>query len=424
MSKVYIIEHEIISPIAVGRDKVIESIENNFTADRLLKGVDVRGIPFKKGAEIQEDLSSYYDQEDQELQKICKIDRKFELIVACYGRAKNRMQELLELVEPKRTGVIMGIGADAAPFANYEQEMLHFMRQGQNPFYELFASYNKEAPGLNMMNNAYDIYSMFLAQKFNAQAFQKTVLTACVSSTQAIAQAFDSISRGKTDMVVAGGTDSIINFLGIVSFGKLGVIQETEEAISCTPFDQNRYGALAGEAAGFAVMVSEDFIKKHQIEPIAEVVGYGNTLDAFKITAPDPSGEAMAMAISNALNSAGISPTDIDYINAHGTGTKQNDATELLAIRKALGDEAHRIPISTTKDRHGHAIAAAGIQEVSILLELMQAGIMPGNLHMKNPIKEDMNLLRENVNSEIRYALSSNFAFGGINTVLVLKKID
>jgi 3-oxoacyl-[acyl-carrier-protein] synthase II len=222
-------------------------------------------------------------------------------------------------------------------------------------------------------------------------------------------------------VVIAGGTDSLVNKLGMIAFGKLGVICESNDQASCKPFDMKRCGTLAGEAAGFVVLASEDFVLRNNIKPIAELLAYGNTMDAYKITAPDPEGTSMIQSIQEVMGKANLSVEMIDYINAHGTGTVQNDLLELKSFSKALGDYVKKIPISSTKDRHGHAIAAAGVQEICFLLEFFKAGVIPGNLNLSKSCAPDYNLPSKNQYLPIKYALSSNFAFGGINTILALK---
>jgi 3-oxoacyl-[acyl-carrier-protein] synthase II len=420
-NKVYIIDYELLSPIAVGADKVIENIRANFHANRPIQRFDTAGIPFKNAAEIREDLRYLYQKETQRIKDICFADRIFELMVGCYHLAAPRMEELAKLFEPERTGVIMGIGADVTQFELFEEEILSMLSEDNQAIVELFTKLNDSNDRLNSVINPYDVYGLFLANKFNAAAYQKSILTACVSSTQALALAYDSIKTGEVDVVIAGGADSLVNTLATIAFGKLGVIPDDQVDGRCKPFDLNRTGALAGESAGFAVLASEAFVEKHQLKKKAQLLGYGNTLDAYKITAPDPSGDSMTKAIEMAISSAGITADQIDYINAHGTGTRHNDHLELKCLIRALGEKAYKIPISSTKSRHGHAIAAAGIQEFCILLECMKHNMIPGNLNLDLPCETEMNLITDNQNGEIEYALTNNFAFGGINTVLAVK---
>mgnify|MGYP005695942457 FL=1 len=420
-NKVYIIDYDIVSPIGVGRDELINNIHSNIDAERSIERVNALGLPFTRAAEIKDVLSKWVDIEKDLYRKVCPFDRKFELLVACYGLMKDRVDKFRSSLSKGKTGVILGIGADVAPFELFEKEIIEFLKEDKNPIVELYLSLNENGTKLNVMNNPYDLYSLYIADKFQAGAFQKTILTACVSSTQAIAFGVDHIKRGDAEVVVSGGTDSIVNTLAMISFGKLGVIPETDDGKSCKPFDSNRKGTLAGECAGLVVLASEKYVIENNLEPVAEVLGCGNTLDAYKITAPDPEGNSMVNAIEHAVADAKIGVGDIDYINAHGTGTRHNDLLELKSLERALGPEIKHIPISSTKDRHGHAIAAAGVQEVCVLLELMKHKTIPKNLNLKTPCDDSFNLVTKNYNSPINVAISNNFAFGGINSVLILK---
>ena len=300
-NKVYIIDYDIVSPIGVGRDELINNIHSNIDAERSIERVNALGLPFTRAAEIKDDLSKWVDIEKDLYRKVCPFDRKFELLVACYGLMKDRVDKFRSSLSKGKTGVILGIGADVAPFELFEKEIIEFLKEDKNPIVELYLSLNENGTKLNVMNNPYDLYSLYIADKFQAGAFQKTILTACVSSTQAIAFGVDHIKRGDAEVVVSGGTDSIVNTLAMISFGKLGVIPETEDGKSCKPFDSNRKGTLAGECAGLVVLASEKYIIENNLEPVAEVLGCGNTLDAYKITAPDPEGNSMVNAIEHAV---------------------------------------------------------------------------------------------------------------------------
>ena len=421
--KVYILDYEMISPIAVGVEQLVESIRSNYSAEKQIERIATEGCVFRKAAEVTEDLTKYYENESKGLKKAFSGDRKLELMAACYGKAESRLEELIGMLNPSKTGVIVGVGADVTPFELFEDDLREYINQGYNPLFELYSEINDNGMRVNVISNPYDIYALYLANKFKAGAFQKSVLTACVSSTQAIALGYDAIAKGDAELVIVGGTDSLINLLAIISFGKLGVIPESKNEISCKPFDVNRNGALAGECAGFAILASEDFVAKNNISPIAELLGYGNTLDAYKITAPDPNGHSMTKAIKDAMDNSNLTADMLDYINAHGTGTKHNDQLELSCYESALGDFAKTIPISSTKDRHGHAIAAAGIQELCVVLESMKHNLIPGNRNLINSCDSSFNLLTKNTTKKIEYALTSNFAFGGINTVLAVKNL-
>lgn len=419
--KVFVIGYELVSPIAVGIKNIIPNLQKNYSADGPLIHTDTSGMPFKTGAEIREDLSPLISREDSQIQSLCKTDRKMELLVACFQLLQQQNDLSFNHIFNNRIGVILGIGAESTPYELFQEEIKHFLHEKTNAMNELMSHSIHQGKKIQLLNNPYDIFSHYLGDNMNAGTFRKSILTACVSSTQAMAHAFDSISRNQTDLCISGGTDSILNLTAMMSFGKLGVISETNSKINCRPFDINRNGTIAGEAAGIILLASEKFVTENKIQPIAQLTGYGNTLDAYKITSPDPSATSMSRAIEQALNKSDLKPQDIDYIQAHGTGTQHNDDVELKAIELALKEYSAKIPISGTKDRHGHAIAAAGIQEVCILLECMKNNFIPGNLNMRHPLRPEMNLVKTNMNLKIKNALTNNFAFGGINTVLAFK---
>jgi 3-oxoacyl-(acyl-carrier-protein) synthase len=421
--KVYILDYDVVSPVGVGRESFLDGILANKTADKVSSRVNIEGIPFQRAAEVSQDLSNLYDQEDELIKKTIQYDRKLELLASCYGKMKDRVGDLINKFNEDKTGVLIGVGADVVPLKSMEDYIENNGQPNENTIKELYSMINSGDTKLNLVNNPYDIYSIYLAEKFKAGAFQKSVLTACVSSTQAIAMASDAIRNGECEVVITGGTDSLVNLLALISFGKLGIIPESDGNQSCFPFDKNRKGTLAGEAAGIVIMASEKFIKTNDLKPVAEFLNYGNTLDGYKITAPDPEGSAMVQAIKDAMSKSGLKTEMIDYINAHGTGTRHNDLLELQSLERALGSEVKSIPISSTKDRHGHAIAAAGVQEFCLLLELMKNSIVPRNLQLENPCDDSFNLVKENFKKPIKYAITNNFAFGGINTVLTLKNM-
>lgn len=419
--KVYILDHELISPIAVGKEQIIPALKSNVNADRKIMSMDVSGLPFQNGAEVQEDLSHYLKGESDDLLKLCEVDRKMELLAAAYNRSADRMKTLLAGAAPERIGVVLGVGAEVLPLKENEPDVINFIEKELNAICELIAARNTQNSRFSQIVNPYDIYAQYLAEKFNAKAFQKSILTACVSSTQAMAQAYDAIKRGEADVVITGGTDSIVNLIALISFGKLGVISESDGDISCRPFDLNRKGTIAGEAAGISIVASEEYVRKQGLKPLASIRSYGNTLDAYKITAPDPDANSMSNALKLAMQRSGLTIEYVDFYYAHGTGTRQNDGTELKALKMAFGEQISDIPISSTKDRHGHAIAAAGIQEISILLEIMREGYIPENMNVKHPIDQGMKILTEPLEKEVKFALKSNFAFGGINTVICIE---
>ncbi len=424
--RVFVLEYDLISPLGIGKQAVLQSLRDNVCAECEVSQFSADEFSYKTAAEIKQPISFLYQYENEQVLRALHYDRKLELIVSIYQYMKKCLHPLFQKIPAARAGVVLGIGADVPDFEKIDDSLGHILSSETNVFKTIVTSLNTQKSKLNTVFNPFDVYAVYLAEKLNLGAFQKSSLTACAASTQAIAQAFNAIQSGNADMVLAGGTDSIINSFAFLSFAKLGVLASSDETdgAACKPFDVNRNGTLAGEAAGLCVLASENICKELNITPKFELLGYGNTLDAYKITAPDPSGKGIQRALENALEMAGISTQEIDYINLHGTGTRNNDAIELEALKVVFGPALKNIPISSTKSRHGHAIAAAGIQEFAILCLCMENDFIPGNLNLHKPIDtENTNLITENLQREIRIGMTVNFAFGGVNTVLITRKI-
>jgi len=426
--RVFVLDYDLISPLGIGTGAVWESIEKQLTAEAEITRFDVDGLQIRYGCEVKNDLKHLYGNEHDLLKLTMKYDRKLELLSAVYNLKSDNLLDYMGKVDPKRAGVILGLGVDIFPFELLGRDILNRLGPEMDPLVLLNDGMNVSKGPLNIALNPFDMYPIYLAEKLGLAAFQKTVLTACAASTQAFILGCQSIERAEVDAVLVGGTDSILNLLGLTGFSKLGVLAELDSLLgtSCKPFDVNRSGTLAGEAAGLCLLVSENYLEKSGFNPRFEVLGHGNTLDAYQITAPHPEANGMIRAIRNALTGSGIQAQEIDTINLHGTGTNLNDPCELLAIETIFGNSLHNIPISSTKDRHGHAIAAAGIQELIVLFESMTMGLVPSTLNLTNPIGDgEADFVRgANRKATLDIGMSNNFSFGGINTSVVVQKID
>ena len=421
--KVYLVDYELISPLGIGKETVWDSIHQNKIPNTTIRQFNTAGLADAAAAEVG-DISYLYKDEESDILNCLRYDRKFELTVAAYHKMKDRLIDLCDQFEDERCGVIFGLGIDVSPFEKLEKELVSNMDQKGNPAYNLALKINPGKGKVNTLFNPLEISAIYLAEKLGLAAFQKTTLTACAASTQAISFACSAIKRGEADLVVSGGTDSIVNQLAYMAFSKLGILApNNHDGTACKPFDMMRNGTLAGEASGICVLVSEKMVKKLKLNPLFEIIGYGNSLDAYKINAPDPSGKGMQNAIKAAVEMANIKAKDIDYINLHGTGTLPNDPIELDALKAVFGEKVNSIPMSSTKDRHGHAIASAGIQELGILCLAMENNCIPSNLNLKKSIRSEMDLVQNNNRKkDLRIGMTNNFAFGGVNSSLILKK--
>ena len=257
------------------------------------------------------------------------------------------------------------------------------------------------------------------------------VVTACASSTDALGYALDMIRCGRADVVVAGGTEAVIMEFCVGGFMKEKALatkfNDCPEK-SCRPFNADRDGFVMGEGAAVLILESEEHAKARGAKVYAELAGYGATCDAYHITAPDPSGDGAVKAMEIALRDAGVEDkSTVDYINAHGTSTKLNDAMETTAIKRVFGDEqARKINISSTKPFHGHCLGATGAIEAAITALAVNEGFVPATINYENPDPElDLNYTPNvGVRRDIRVAMSSSLGFGGHNGILVFRKVE
>ena len=250
--------------------------------------------------------------------------------------------------------------------------------------------------------------------------------SACSSGSDAIGAAFELIKNGNAEVMVAGGTESIINQIGIAAFNALKAIstRNDEPQLASRPFDTERDGFVIGEGAAVLILESLDHARERGADILAEILSYGATADSYHVTQPIENGEGAARAMQMALQKAGITARDIDYINAHGTSTPLNDATETRAIKTVFGDYAYRVPISSTKSMTGHLIGGAGAVEAFICVMVIQNGIIPPTINLTHPDPEcDLDYV-PNVARQARVTttLSNSFGFGGHNSVLIIRQ--
>ena len=250
--------------------------------------------------------------------------------------------------------------------------------------------------------------------------------SACSSSADAIGVAYELIRRGDTQAAIAGGSETIINPIGIAAFNALRAISTRNDAPqqASRPFDAERDGFVIGEGACSLILEDLDYARKRGANILAEIIAYGASADAYHITQPLEDGGGAAKAMQLALKKAGLVPDGIDYINAHGTSTPLNDKMETTAIKTVFGDHAHRIPISSTKSMVGHLIGTAGAFEAAVCIMAIQRGIIPPTINLTHPDPEcDLDYVPNVARQvEINTALSNSFGFGGHNSVLIFRK--
>lgn len=253
------------------------------------------------------------------------------------------------------------------------------------------------------------------------------VVTACATGTNSVGEAYRSIQHGEADVMFAGGTESSITPIGVSGFSALTALSASTDPLKASlPFDKNRSGFVMGEGAGIVVLEELEHAKKRGAKIYAEVVGYGCSSDAYHITSPAEDGSGAARAMTNAMTEAGIKPEEVDYINAHGTGTHHNDLFETRAIKLAFGDAAYKVKISSTKSMVGHLLGAAGAVEFITCVKSIEDGYIHPNAGL-NETEEEMDLdyvKGGGISCHVNVVLSNSLGFGGHNATLAVKKFE
>ena len=307
----------------------------------------------------------------------------------------------------ERTAVIMGTGAGGE--ASHDETAQRLYREGQprvHPF--------------TIVRSMFSAATSQICLEFGLRGPAFTVSSACASANHALAMAFALLRGGLADVALAGGSEACITRGVVKAWEAMRVLADD----TCRPFSKQRRGLVLGEGAGVFVLETLAHAQRRGATVLAEFVGAGMTSDATDIVLPDAAGAARAM--QGALQQAGLAPQDVDYINAHGTGTQANDATETRAIHEVFGAHAARLAVSSTKSMHGHALGAAGALELVAVLGALAEGVVPPTINYLEPDPAcDLDVVPNTASARpVRAALSNSFAFGGLNAVLALRRWD
>lgn len=315
----------------------------------------------------------------------------------------------MDTVDRDRTGVIVSSGIGG--LQEMQEQIIRMHEKGIKRIQPMFIP--KALSNMAAGN---------IALRIGARGVCKSITTACASSNDAIGEAFREIKFGYHDVILAGGAESTINEIGIGGFNALTALSTTEDSVrSAIPFDKDRNGFVMGEGAGVLVLESLEHAQKRGATILAEVVGYGSNCDAYHQTTPTPDGSGAAKAIELAIKEAGISPEDVDYVNAHGTSTQANEKGESKAIVTVLGKD---VPVSSTKSFTGHLLGAAGAVEAVATIEAIRHNYIPmtaGTRELSEDIEANV-VYGQGQEAELEYAISNTFGFGGHNAVLAFKR--
>jgi 3-oxoacyl-[acyl-carrier-protein] synthase II len=343
------------------------------------------------------------------------------------GAAKQAIQQsgLLDgSPDPTRIGVYLGAGEGNQNFLSFTSMVSAGLQGGTFGLSEFLRK------GLEIMDMAAELEqepnmpAAHLADLFNAQGPNSNCLTACAASSQAVGEATELIRSGEADAMIAGGCHSMIHPFGLTGFSLLTTLSERNEepAKASRPFDRDRDGFVLGEGAAIVILEEYERARKRGAEIYGEVLGYGSTADAYRITDIHPEGRGAIGCMRQAITDARLNLDEIGYVNAHGTSTAVNDRTETLACKGVFGDRASQTPISSTKSMMGHLIAAAGATEMIVCLLAIRDGMLPPTINQETPDPAcDLDYVPNTARpSKIRAALNNSFGFGGQNVTLAV----
>jgi len=346
------------------------------------------------------------------------------------GAAKQAVEDsgVAGTVDPDRFGVYLGAGEGQQDFHNFSHMMVAAIQNGALDLGVFIQEGLRRLDPQLELEQEPNMPAAYVATQFGAEGPNFNCLTACAASSQAIGEATEIIRRGDADVMISGGAHSMIHPFGVTGFNLLTALSERndEPQKASRPFDLHRDGFVLGEGAAMVVLEEYERARKRGAPIYGEILGYGTTADAFRITDTHPEGRGAISCMRMALRDARKNPEEIDYINAHGTSTQVNDRVETIAIKEALGaDVAYKVPVSSTKSMMGHLIAAAGATELIICLLAMRDGVLPPTINYETPDPEcDLdyvpNIARE---KEVRTILTNSFGFGGQNITLVAGKV-
>ncbi|MDR3335009.1 MAG: beta-ketoacyl-ACP synthase II [Treponema sp.] len=416
--KVVVTGMGVISPIGTSVEEFTQSLKEGKSGIRRITAFDTTGFDVTIGGEVKDFNPALWI--DKKYAR--KMARFTQFAVAATVQALNQAQ-LLEATEdggqrissaPDMTGVVLGNGIGGFEVVT-------------ESFHKLFDNGPRRMLPLTIPLMIGNEAAGNISILFGMQGPAFTQVTACSSGTDALGQALDLIRSGRCDVVVSGGSEACVVPFAIGGFQMLKAlsakrVNEPEKA--SRPFDADRDGFVLGEAAGIVVLESEEHAKARGAPILAEFAGYGVSTDAYHITSPDPSGEGGSQAIIRALKDAGVKPAEVQYYNAHGTSTEINDPTETKMIKRAFGEHAYKMKISSIKSMTGHCVAGSGGLEAIAAVLAIREGFFPPTINLDHPDPEcDLDYVPNTVQyGDINIAASGSLGFGGHNGVVVFRK--
>ncbi|HEL0574247.1 TPA: beta-ketoacyl-ACP synthase II [Streptococcus equi subsp. zooepidemicus] len=405
LNRVVVTGYGVTSPIGHTPEEFWSSLKAGHIGIKPITKFDTSDFAVKNAAEIQDfPFDKYFVKKD-----LNRFDMYSLYALYAATEAIEHAGLDIEAIDSDRFGVIVASGIGG--IQEIEEQVIRLHEKGPKRVKPM--TLPKALPNMAAGN---------VAMKLNAQGVCKSINTACASSNDAIGDAFRTIKFGLQDMMMVGGSEAAITKFAIAGFQSLTALSTTEDpSRSSIPFDKDRNGFIMGEGSGMLVLESLEHAQKRGATILAEIVGYGNTCDAYHMTSPHPEGLGARKAINLALQEAGIDAAAIDYVNAHGTSTPANEKGESQAIVAVLGKE---VPVSSTKSFTGHLLGAAGAVEAIATIEAIRHNYVPmtaGTKELSDDIEANV-IFGQGKEADIRYAISNTFGFGGHNAVLAFKR--
>jgi len=401
----------LISPVGIGTQANWEAL----LAGRTGIGRITRFDPSDFSTQIAGEVKNFDPLEFIEKRDVKKMDIFIQFAVAASQFAMDDSGLPVTADNSRRVGVYIASGIGG--FTTIEREHKALLEGGPrriSPFFIPSAIINLAAGQVSI--------------RFGAKGPNSATCTACSASAHAVGDAFEIIKRGAADAMIVGGSEAAITPMGVGGFGALRALstRNDEPARASRPFDKNRDGFIIGEGAGVIVLEELELARRRGARIYAELVGYGMSADAYHITAPSDGGEGAVRVMQLALDEAGVPPSQVDYINAHGTSTEYNDKIETAAIKTCFGEQARKLAVSSTKSMTGHLLGAAGGLEASITALAVHHQTLPPTINQDEPDPDcDLDYVPWKCRAaRVRYALSNSFGFGGTNAALLFKRYE
>ncbi len=403
-----------VTPFGVGVDKFWESLKAGKSGISTSELIDVD----KHVVKISGEVKNFNPDDYMDAKKAKKMDRfiQFAMVAADEAIKDSKLDEMQDL-DPYRVGVI--VSSAAGGFKTFEENHLRIIEKGPNkcsPFTVPMMIVNMPSGNISM--------------KYGFKGINKVVVSACATGSHSIGDAFRSIQWGDADVMVAGGAEATICDVGVGAFSAARTLSKRndEPQRASRPYDKDRDGFVMSEGAGVLILEEYEHAKKRGAKIYAEIVGYGQTADAYDVVAPAPDGAGAIKAMEFALKDSGLKPAEIQYVNTHGTSTGLGDKAESHAVAKVFGDKAENseLYVTSTKSMHGHMLGATGAAEAIVCIKAINDNVVPPTINLDNQDEEVANLNYapyKAVNKEIHAALSNSFGFGGQNASLVFKEV-